>query len=131
MAINCFVPLLLGIINTTVYEHVCGCVQHVASSQDPPVLKHTEHGQTCALQKRKVLKMDRHNDTWKRVRQPSPYIWSLVLRESKQACGGGREACGGRPWGNSWISLSPLQGRSSACQTHLSDEKVNQSVRRY
>lgn len=41
------------------------------------------------------------------------------------------EACGGRPWGNSWISLSLLQGCSSTCQTQLSDEKVNQSVRRY
>lgn len=70
MAINCFVPFLLGIINTTVYAHVCRCVWHVASSQDPPVLKHTEYGQTCSLQDRQVLKMDRHRDTCKCAWQP-------------------------------------------------------------
>lgn len=94
MAINCFVPFLLGIINTTVYAHICRCVWHVASSQDPPVLKHTGYGQTCSLQERKVLKLDRHNDTWKHVRQPSPYIWSLVLHERKQTC----VALGERLW---------------------------------
>lgn len=70
MAINCFVPFLLEIINTTVYAHVCRCVWHVASSQDPPVLKHTEYGQTCSLQDRQVLKMDRHRDTCKCAWQP-------------------------------------------------------------
>lgn len=38
-------------------------MQHVAGLPGPPVIESMESGQTCTLQERKALKINRHTDT--------------------------------------------------------------------
>lgn len=89
------------------YAHVCGMwpVHRILQFENTQGM----YGQTCSRQKRKVLKMDRYSDTWKHVRQPSPYIWSLVLHERKQTCVAVGERLWRVLWENSWISFLLLQ----------------------